>query len=84
MVDHLGKQNTNESNRNKNELDKLEKLEVQCQEIYQPPGVFKPKASGFDMPSKIDKEIRMAVPTEKLHRRVKMAEPAPKPKVTIV
>ena len=29
MVDHLGKQNTSD-NRNKNELDKLEKLEVQC------------------------------------------------------
>ena len=67
MVDHLSK-NTTDSNKNKNEDDKLKKLEQQCQEIYQPPGVFKPKSTGFEMPSKIDKEIRMAVPTERLHR----------------
>ena len=46
----------------------------QCQEIYQPPGVIKPNETVFDQKSKLEKEIRMAIPTDMLYKRQKVAE----------
>jgi len=46
----------------------------QCQEIYQPPGVIKPIETNFEQASKIEKDIRMAIPTDTLFKRKKVAE----------
>ena len=70
MVDHLKKNNETYKNRN----TEYEQLMTQCQEIYQPPFVIKPSETVFSLQSKIDKDIRMAVPTDNLYKRKKVPE----------
>ena len=70
MVDHLKKNNETYKNRN----TEYDQLMTQCQEIYQPPFVIKPVETVFSLQSKIDKDIRMAVPTDNLYKRKKVPE----------
>ena len=64
MVDHLRKNSDNFKNR-----AEYESLMMQCQEIYQPPGIIKPVETVFNQPSKIEKDIRMTIPTDQLYKR---------------
>lgn len=70
MVDHLRKN----AESFKNRKDELSSLENQCQEIYQPPGVIKSIPTIFDQQSKIDKDVRMTIPSDFLAKRKKMPE----------
>ena len=70
MMEHLNKNSETYKNRNV----EYEQLQNQCQEIYQPPYVIKPKQTVFDLQSKIDRDVRMAMPTEKLAKRKKVPE----------
>ena len=70
MMDHLKKNNETYKNRQA----EFDQLLQQCQEIYQPPGVIKSLPTHFEIQSKIDKYVRMVIPTDNLAKRKKIAE----------